>query len=349
MIDPFPEGPRFAVAWPDDPEGDARALPGLAGRLYGALIAQARFKPLELAAAMAEDVRSRRLIAPSKGSGAAKRRGAAAIASGALGGFSGFFDEAFRRHDFVLGQRNCQRFLTTHFTLAAGNAVMNGGRRDAAGTAERPILTLPPDLTAEIAEPDWPRMDLSALEAAFAAVGRRLDAVVEHTLRTKRPVRLARALARAGWSIWGRAIARRAVERRIEAGLLAHDLIDAALPDAARTDHGRRVLATLVGPGPAVRTALGVACANARADAKARALPAPVPPTATEIAGVAAVIEALSDAEVDARYRTRRHAMRDGNQTWTIGDRGPGWARRNLPFLEVDDDLPKRPRGAAVS
>jgi hypothetical protein len=60
------------------------------------------------------------------------------------------------------------------------------------------------------------------------------------------------------------------------------------------------------------------------------------------VAAVEAVIEALSDPDVDARYRTRRYEMRDGNQTWTIGDRGPGWTRRNLPFLEVDDDLPRR-------
>lgn len=345
MIDPFPEGPRFSVAWPDDPDGDARALPGLAGRLFGALIAQARFKPTELAAAMDSDVRSRHLIAPSReDEEGTKRRGAEAIASGALGGFSGFFHPAFRAHDFILGQRNCQRFLEQHFRLAAGNAVMNGGKRNDALTADRPVLMLGAALAEDIPAPKWPQMTLADLDTSFAAVGRRLDAVVSHVLRRERPVWLARVLARIGWSVWLRGIALRAVSRRIEAALLRHRLVSVRLPATVACDHGLRVLATLVAPGPDVRTALGVACAHAREDARAAARPAPVPPTAGQVAAVERVFEALEGFDVDHRYRCRRHDRRDGHQTWIVGDLGPGWARRNLWFLDVADDLPRRRR-----
>ncbi len=38
------------------------------------------------------------------------------LACGALGGFSGFFDERFRHHDYYLGAKNCQNFLRKYFT-----------------------------------------------------------------------------------------------------------------------------------------------------------------------------------------------------------------------------------------
>ena len=41
--------------------------------------------------------------------------GSLAIACGCLGGFGGFLDKSFRKHDFRLGQINCKSFLRTHF------------------------------------------------------------------------------------------------------------------------------------------------------------------------------------------------------------------------------------------
>jgi hypothetical protein len=44
-----------------------------------------------------------------------------AMAAAILGGFGAFLHEDFRRHDFQLGRRNCQRFLERHFHLPETN------------------------------------------------------------------------------------------------------------------------------------------------------------------------------------------------------------------------------------
>src|SRR5947209_2691856 len=86
------------------------------------LIDQARFKPQELSLALDETVFSRFAIlpAPVKKTAASLRL---PIASGALGGFSGFLHRAFRHYDYCLGRRNAQAFLRYHFCLPETNAL----------------------------------------------------------------------------------------------------------------------------------------------------------------------------------------------------------------------------------
>ena len=82
------------------------------------MIAQARFKLDELALAASPNVASRYAIMPvryDKKDHVAKY----SIACGSLGGFGGFLSKTFRHHDFMLGRRNCQRFLARHFVLPA--------------------------------------------------------------------------------------------------------------------------------------------------------------------------------------------------------------------------------------
>jgi hypothetical protein len=111
MIDPF-----------SDPETLSRPsqgnILGVAGALISALLYQARFKVEDIALAYAEDVYSRYLIAPV-GPGPNNQRtvGQRAIASGALGGFSGFVDPRFLDYDFRLGRYNAYSFLRQHFAL----------------------------------------------------------------------------------------------------------------------------------------------------------------------------------------------------------------------------------------
>ncbi|HSF95445.1 MAG TPA: patatin-like phospholipase family protein [Thermohalobaculum sp.] len=117
MIDPFSDaGAPF-----DMPEA---SLPAIVKRLFAAYKQQSRFNQIDLSLAEAGDVYSRFLVAPSRGS----KRGQEAIASGGLGGFLGFFGEDLRRHDFLLGRANCQRFLRDWFVLpvgAEGNPIFN--------------------------------------------------------------------------------------------------------------------------------------------------------------------------------------------------------------------------------
>ncbi|MBB6308530.1 hypothetical protein [Xanthobacter tagetidis] len=118
MIDPFPD-----LAEPPDAFDPAAmgSLIGVAGRLFGVLIAQSRFKPEELALVRDENVASRFAILPSRRHPDPKddRAMSPAIASGGVNAFGGFLSRAFRHHDYMLGRRNCQRFLKTSFVLPA--------------------------------------------------------------------------------------------------------------------------------------------------------------------------------------------------------------------------------------
>lgn len=329
MIDPFPEGPAFRLSDPDDVM--ERAIAAVAGPLLGALIAQARMKPGELVSAASSMVHSRFLIAPKRrGADDADIDGADAIACGALGGFSGFFDEAFRRHDFLLGQHNCQRFLRNHFTLAARNPVFGDA---APGDATmRPVLRPDPD-EPPVEQPEWARMPLSRLDETFRRIGLRLDRVFKTAVRANVGVGAARWLIRRLWANGLRDAAHAALCRRIEAALLERDQIAARLPPDARSPVGRRVLAHLAGPGPHLRSVEGTARALAGEDG----------PDAALREAVARAFRALRYGDVPKRYRLEFYGSRTVNgvkrELHHLAPYGPGWLRRLTPGMEVTDDL----------
>ena len=118
LLAPFP---HFANA-PEECSGDA--IFPVFSQLVSALINQARFKPDELEKAENDTVFSRFMISPSRdGEGSP-------IASGLLGGFSGFLHKSFRRHDYLLGRRNAQQFLRRTFALPETNNLFNGFDHD---------------------------------------------------------------------------------------------------------------------------------------------------------------------------------------------------------------------------
>ena len=111
MVDPFTDRQEE----PSDPD---RSLLGTFLALFPALVAQTRFKQIDLTLAEAGDVYSRFLIAPRRfDCGGRKFVGSKAIASSRLSGFLGFFCEAYRMHDYMLGRQNCQHFLRDWFVL----------------------------------------------------------------------------------------------------------------------------------------------------------------------------------------------------------------------------------------
>jgi len=210
LIAPFPS---FVKSPPADAELKLIHLLPLIG---SALINQARFKPDELQKAANDTIFSRFMISPSRkgnGTDAAKKY---PIACGAMGGFSGFLHESFRRHDYLLGRRNAQAFLRWNFALPESNplfagAAINrdrwlvrdvdgqtgtvaagadanlaaktfaprvGGDRSAAGL---PIIPLTERLCqpVEIGPADMPRPDLVALDDLKARIGQRASAVAE--------------------------------------------------------------------------------------------------------------------------------------------------------------------------
>ena len=94
--------------------------------LLNGLIQQARFKPDELQKAANDTIFSRFMISPTREGNGSPEAALYPIACGAMGGFSGFLHELFRRHDYLLGRRNAQAFLRWNFALPETNALFDG-------------------------------------------------------------------------------------------------------------------------------------------------------------------------------------------------------------------------------
>lgn len=191
LIDPFPRTMRFTNTY-EPPEG----LAGVLVNLLTTLRAQAGFKPEELALAFDRSVNTRYLIAPRR----AARNGTLLpypLAGGALDGFAGFLERAFRVHDFLLGRRNAQRFLERHLALPAHHAVV-ADWTDAMDRAHgvwptgvapdgrapfRPLIPLFGSARNECPLPDWPQINEATLVRLTELVERRLAAVLPRLTR----------------------------------------------------------------------------------------------------------------------------------------------------------------------
>lgn len=113
MIDPFP-------SYDDEPSADYTDLMAFkfaAPQLFGAMRHQLMIKTDLLEKAYDDFDYSRFMIAPIRTSGGKTQKDS--IACGSLGGFGGFFNRDFRVHDFMLGRRNCQRFIQQYFCVPA--------------------------------------------------------------------------------------------------------------------------------------------------------------------------------------------------------------------------------------
>lgn len=119
LVDPFPNRSELPAM-----SGSTGAV-GTAMQLFSVLVDQARFKPAELATAADESVFSRFAIYPLR-TRESLQAGNLQIACGGLGGFSGFLDRSFRRHDYLLGKRNAQAFLRWSFALPETNPLFEG-------------------------------------------------------------------------------------------------------------------------------------------------------------------------------------------------------------------------------
>jgi predicted acylesterase/phospholipase RssA len=110
MIDPFP---NFSFQAPkQQPDYLNDGLIHVVQRLYETLRNQVLFKESDIADLFSNDSQ-KGMIWPTRYKDGKKYRNA--IASAALGGFAGFFNRAFLKHDYMLGQKNCQRFLRNYF------------------------------------------------------------------------------------------------------------------------------------------------------------------------------------------------------------------------------------------
>lgn len=207
MVDPFPNESGVAKDYDTNISLVKTIL-----QLFNALKEQTRFKPDELKLASMPEVYSRFVISPIYAGPTAQE--SLAIASAIMGGFGGFIAESFRKHDFQLGRRNCQRFLQKHFVLPIENDVFaawnnNGSlvkdycfeeRNEVTGRMETlaPIIPLVGTLSKEIPLPVRPRGALVDLDDIKKRIGQRIGNLVPRLLDDI-PAFLPRGLLKGSW------------------------------------------------------------------------------------------------------------------------------------------------------
>lgn len=157
LVDPFADVPDYGL------EID-NGLVKTGGATLSAFTGGARYETADLDLFTSEDVFSRFLINPVRQD--PKRgvlTGGDAIATDNLAAFGGFLSATFRHHDFMLGRRNCQKFLRSSFALDKDNSLFNkwtDPQRDLYGKDDPqflPVIPLVGDLMTEILPPVWPK------------------------------------------------------------------------------------------------------------------------------------------------------------------------------------------------
>ncbi len=123
LIAPFPN-------FEDQPAANYFCLQSLkttAGQLFKAMRQQLMLKSDMLERAYDDNDCTRFMVAPVRTkNGVTQKNG---IACGSVGGFGGFFSRKFRIHDYMLGRRNCQRFIQEFFCVpvSACNPIIGYG------------------------------------------------------------------------------------------------------------------------------------------------------------------------------------------------------------------------------
>jgi hypothetical protein len=203
MIDPFPEGPSYTALTFYEAGLLAGVVPAVRN-LLPALINQARFKPGELIEATDARVFSRYLLSPSRrerDDGGPAKLGAAAIASGSFGGFGGFFDRAFRAHDYMLGQRNAQSFLKRYFTLRSDNPLLDlPDERRASREMVRVIEAGDDFYKTDLPLPAWPRISQAQLDPILDHADDRISTLGGKILRDMKLSWFLRSILGSVWS-----------------------------------------------------------------------------------------------------------------------------------------------------
>ncbi|MEQ1946455.1 MAG: patatin-like phospholipase family protein [Bryobacteraceae bacterium] len=190
-VAPFPATWKWAENYDTS---TCSAIWPMLGRLLDVLISQSRFMGESLSELTNGASFNRFVIAPSD-SGWKK---GSALQCAVLNAFGGFFFRGFRRHDFLLGRRNCQRFLRAHFCLPTNNTVIAAGLREAGswedeiqrqfgvpapvaetGTSETwlPVIPVMGTAESEVANPAREKMPREELDRIVGLILKRAKAI----------------------------------------------------------------------------------------------------------------------------------------------------------------------------
>ena len=115
LIDPLPGTAQFG---PDRFESVVK----LGGAVLSSLVSQGRYATTDLLLMADPKVFSRYLAIPRRGAISGEK----ALATAGLCAFLGFFEDEFRRHDYMLGRANCRTHLAKDFVLAETNPIFKG-------------------------------------------------------------------------------------------------------------------------------------------------------------------------------------------------------------------------------
>lgn len=177
LVDPLPS---VSSSEPDKIDN----LIKLGGATISSMVNHGRYSTADLMMMADPSVFSRFLVVPDRNG----ITGELAIATAGLGAFLGFFEEDFRRHDYMLGRANCQKFLDTEFALADTNPIfanwtpaMKSNFRGGAGAGFLPIIPLVGRAAAADGPIPWPAGKLTAKQVRKRAA-RRVDAIVQKVL-----------------------------------------------------------------------------------------------------------------------------------------------------------------------
>jgi Patatin-like phospholipase len=177
LIDPFAGKADLGPA-------DATTFPKELGAVVTTLTEQTRYDTSDLLMAGDTKIFSRFMLTPTRTDDRGKLLiGGDAIASAGLGAFIGFACPEFMRFDYLLGRRNCQKFLREEFVLGDQNPLFsgwtNGDRvqfRQQATAGFLPIIPLVGSAAIDAQAEDWPTGALDpetfrgTIEARFRAV-----------------------------------------------------------------------------------------------------------------------------------------------------------------------------------
>ncbi|GAA0599009.1 hypothetical protein GCM10009416_41470 [Craurococcus roseus] len=186
LLDPCAAVPRC-----DPPPPVERDMLGVLGGLAAAWMDQGRFATSDLLLALDPDVSSRFLLTARRERDGKQRHGGAALATGGMGAFLGFFGRELRVHDYLMGRENCRYFLMHDFVLHEDNPVFRGFAARHPGVAEEyrpcpghgdwlPIVPVAEHLRVPRLLPPWPRAAVDPanlsepLEERFGLLLRRL-------------------------------------------------------------------------------------------------------------------------------------------------------------------------------
>lgn len=205
MVAPFPS------TKPVDIDQSAGLL-NVVGLTLSAMIGQMRSKPSQINDATNTDCAGQFLIDPSRDFFNSKNEkvpahGEAAIACGALGGFSGFINKEFRVHDYFIGRHNCKIFLRDYFTIPDDakelNPIFKEGYKNIEDTKYRnekdgswQIIPIVNDVNYDFPKlkfssgKDWPSQKEAAIDQYKGALKKRIAAIIKNITSFKPMVNL---------------------------------------------------------------------------------------------------------------------------------------------------------------